>query len=351
MKTVVKTLFGSVLYGTNTPSSDVDYKEIFIPNAKDIVLGTVKNNFSMNTSDNTVKNTADDVDHEYFSLQYFLKLAIKGETIALDMIHTPDRLIVGQDPTMQYVWNFIKENRSKLYTTDMKAYLGYVKKQAAKYGIKGTRMAALREVLNVVDTLPLEYHKTMEEASAEAFTPGGPKHISMTRSTKVYEFLDKLPSNNYAFLEVDEQGNTFYNVLGSKHQSTIRVLELKQKLHRVWNQFGERARQAELNEGIDWKSLSHALRGGYQLKEIYQTGDLKYPLKDAKLLREVKEGKHDFKYVSSLLEDLIHTVDNEAFIAKKNGMPEQVDTTMWDQFVHDVYLEQIKLEYNLRTLP
>lgn len=31
MKTVMKSYFGSHLYGTSTPESDVDFKEIFIP--------------------------------------------------------------------------------------------------------------------------------------------------------------------------------------------------------------------------------------------------------------------------------------------------------------------------------
>ncbi|WDR21760.1 hypothetical protein CPTAKMNP4_095 [Salmonella phage vB_SenM-AKM_NP4] len=50
MKTVVKSYFGSHLYGTSTPESDVDFKEIFVPNARDILLGRAMNHTNFNTN-------------------------------------------------------------------------------------------------------------------------------------------------------------------------------------------------------------------------------------------------------------------------------------------------------------
>jgi predicted nucleotidyltransferase len=34
MKTVVRMRFGSHLYGTSTPESDLDFKSVFLPDAK-----------------------------------------------------------------------------------------------------------------------------------------------------------------------------------------------------------------------------------------------------------------------------------------------------------------------------
>ncbi|CAL1777454.1 nucleotidyltransferase [Acinetobacter phage vB_AbaM_Konradin-v2] len=36
---VMQCVFGSKLYGTSTPSSDLDIKGIFIPDAKSIIMG------------------------------------------------------------------------------------------------------------------------------------------------------------------------------------------------------------------------------------------------------------------------------------------------------------------------
>lgn len=49
MKIIAKVLFGSKLYGADGPESDTDYKEIYVPSARDIIIGNVKNHMSRNT--------------------------------------------------------------------------------------------------------------------------------------------------------------------------------------------------------------------------------------------------------------------------------------------------------------
>ncbi|AZV01026.1 nucleotidyltransferase [Escherichia phage vB_EcoM_005] len=296
MRTVMKGYFGSHLYGTSTPESDVDFKEIFVPHPRDILLGTAMNHTNLNTNNTASKNTKDDVDHELYSLKYFFKLAAEGETVALDMLHTPPELVVKSD--LPDVWKFIQDNRSRFYTTNMKAYLGYVRKQASKYGVKGSRVEDI-------------------------------KH--------------RLPENEFCewvFHNHEKTGpQTFYTVLGRKYQTTLSLIELKQSLNKLDAEYGERARKAEANEGIDWKALSHAYRAGYQLKEIYQTGDLQYPLRTAPFILEIKQGLHAFKDVQAELEAIVDEVETNAIWAAKNGMPEKVDMKFWDKFVEEVYLE------------
>lgn len=336
---VMQSLFGSSLYGTATPESDVDYKGIYIPPARNLILGNAKSHYSQNTSGKNQKNTADDIDLEMYSLQYFIQLAVKGETIALDMIHTPSEKIVDYD--FIEPWDFIVENRSKFYTTDMKAYLGYVKKQAAKYGIKGTRMAALRQVWDAIKDLETEYYITPGQALRESDFSCA-KHVNCRRFYKVADVVSQLPINDYCKISTcPKTGNQFYDVMGVKHQLTIKLSELKQKVSTEWEKYGERARQAERNEGIDWKAMHHAIRGGRQLQEIYSTGDLNYPLVNSEELLAIKQGKFEFKYVSELLEWLIADVDRLAIEAGKNGMPAKVDTDFWESFVHEVYRDHI----------
>ncbi|AFL47447.1 nucleotidyltransferase [Acinetobacter phage ZZ1] len=332
MRLIMKTVFGSALYGTQTPESDTDIKGIFIPGARDLILGNPVEHYLNNTAGDNVKNTANDVDEEMYSLKQFIAMAVKGETIALDMLHSNTQHIIDYD--YMEPWDFIYNNRHRFYTTDMKAYLGYVKKQASKYGIKGTRMAALREVWEIV---------SKEEVGYDRPSPYGWKSFTLDR------VIDKLPQNEYCFTVTNEDtGQVFYEVLGAKHQLTVSLASFVSAIKKQWEKYGARARQAELNQGVDWKSMHHAIRGGFQLQEIYKTGDLQYPLKDAKLLLDIKLGKLSFKEVSEILEDTISDVDRLAIEASKNGMPAEVDTKFWDKFIEDVYLEQIKLEYKLK---
>lgn len=321
MKTIVKTYFGSHLYGTSTPESDVDFKEIYVPHARDILTGNVKEHMSKNTNNTSSKNTKDDVDHELYSLKYFFKLAADGETVALDMLHTPPSLVVKSD--LPVVWKYIQDNRSRFYTTNMKSYLGYVRKQASKYGVKGSRLAVLRQALK------------RSNEWGQYFDNGAVIRLShMKNVLPVGEFASWVETEN------EKTGKqTFYNLLDRKFQDTLTNKEFNAILVKLEENYGERARKAEANEGIDWKALSHACRGGLQLLEIYKTGDLVYPLQDAPFILDVKLGKHTFKTVQEFLEDIVDQVEQASEQAAKNGMQQKVDMSFWDDFLEQVYLE------------
>lgn len=321
MKTIVKTYFGSHLYGTSTPESDVDFKEIYVPHARDILTGNVKEHMSKNTNNTSSKNTKDDVDHELYSLKYFFKLAADGETVALDMLHTPPSLVVKSD--LPGVWKYIQDNRSRFYTTNMKSYLGYVRKQASKYGVKGSRLAVLRQALK------------RSNEWGQYFDNGAVIRLShMKNVLPVGEFASWVETEN---AKTGKQ--TFYNLLDRKFQDTLTNKEFNAILVKLEENYGERARKAEANEGIDWKALSHACRGGLQLLEIYKTGDLVYPLQDAPFILDVKLGKHTFKTVQEFLEDIVDQVEKASEQAAKNGMQQKVDMSFWDDFLEQVYLE------------
>ena len=321
MKTIVKAYFGSHLYGTSTPESDVDFKEIYVPHARDILTGNVKEHMSKNTNNTSSKNTKDDVDHELYSLKYFFKLAADGETVALDMLHTPQSLVVKSD--LPDVWKYIQDNRSRFYTTNMKSYLGYVRKQASKYGVKGSRLAVLRQALK------------RSNEWGQYFDNGAVIRLShMKNVLPIGEFASWVETEN------EKTGKqTFYNLLDRKFQDTLTNKEFNAILVKLEENYGERARKAEANEGIDWKALSHACRGGLQLLEIYKTGDLVYPLQDAPFILDVKLGKHTFKTVQEFLEDIVVQVEHASEQAAKNGMQQKVDMSFWDDFLEQVYLE------------
>lgn len=321
MKTIMKGYFGSHLYGTSTPESDVDFKEIYVPHARDILIGNVKEHMSKNTNNTSSKNTKDDVDHELYSLKYFFKLAADGETVALDMLHTPPSLVVKSD--LPDVWKYIQDNRSRFYTTNMKSYLGYVRKQASKYGVKGSRLAVLRQALK------------RSNEWGQYFDNGAVIRLShMKNVLPVGEFASWVETEN------EKTGKqTFYNLLDRKFQDTLTNKEFNAILVKLEENYGERARKAEANEGIDWKALSHACRGGLQLLEIYKTGDLVYPLQDAPFILDVKLGKHTFKTVQEFLEDIVDQVEQASEQAAKNGMQQKVDMSFWDDFLEQVYLE------------
>lgn len=72
MRKLVTIKFGSHLYGTSTPASDVDFKCVHIPDAADILLQRAKGSInSARAKAFKEKNTPGEVEEESYSLQKF----------------------------------------------------------------------------------------------------------------------------------------------------------------------------------------------------------------------------------------------------------------------------------------
>ena len=134
MRAIVRIKFGSHLYGTDTPQSDLDYKSVFVPDARDILLQRVKGSTSTKRPKaEGEKNFAGEIDEENYSLQRYLGLAAEGQTVALDVLFAPAQSMV-EPPAPE--WHEITRNRAKLITRKSTAFVGYCRQQANKYGIK-----------------------------------------------------------------------------------------------------------------------------------------------------------------------------------------------------------------------
>ena len=149
MKILVKAIAGSHLFGTDTPSSDTDYKGVYLPSAEDILLQKVKKTISIKTNTSGKKNTSEDVDIEYYSLHKYMQMLFEGQTVALELLWTPEDMILEKDP----LWDYITSHRDELIHSKVTAFVGYCKTQADKYGVKGSRMAAAKLFIQYLETL------------------------------------------------------------------------------------------------------------------------------------------------------------------------------------------------------
>lgn len=91
MQAIVEIKFGSHLYGTNTASSDLDIKGIYLPAKKDICLQRIQPVLATKRAKSPgEKNTSEDVDYELYSPGKYLALLAEGQTVALDMLFAPE---------------------------------------------------------------------------------------------------------------------------------------------------------------------------------------------------------------------------------------------------------------------
>jgi hypothetical protein len=299
---IVETLFGSHLYGLDTPSSDMDFKGIVLPTYDEILLGKASYHIDKSSNKSNGKNTKDDIDRTFYSLQYFIELACKGETVALDMLHgSPDKCTANSE-----IWEFLVANRHKFYTKSMKSYIGYVRKQAAKYGIKGSRVGALENVIRY-----LKNH-----------------------DPDILVGMISFPSCDFGKW-IQYKDNTYYEFAGSKFQDTLRVSYMLDTLEKIYANYGERSKLAKENQGIDWKAVSHCLRAGYQAKDIFTKGYFNYPLAETEYLKKVKAGELNF---ITEVEPEIERITKEVLrLSDESNLPENVDRTFWDDFIKDIH--------------
>ena len=302
MDLIVKMKFGSHLYGTNTDDSDVDYKGIFLPSRKEILLNSVPKCRSFSTNNDLKKNNPDDIDEDIYSLHYFLKLACEGQTVAMDMLHAPDSMLLESTD----IWESIVERKDRFYTKNLNSFITYARRQASKYGIKGSRLNAASQVLDLLK--------------------------SENPECRLRDVWDRLPRNEYCLdVGLDPNGMRQYQVCGKTFQESSMIGYVQPIISKFYDDYGHRAKLAAENKNIDWKAISHALRAAIQTKEIMLQGTITYPLKDAPFLLQVKAGQLDYtNEVAPALESLMDEVER---LVNQSNLPEKVDTEYWHNFL------------------
>lgn len=293
-----KTMFGSRLYGTNTPSSDIDWKEIFLPAIGNLLIGKKPTNIVVSTGGDQVRNTKDDVDYEYIPIQVFANDYIGGQTYAVELAFSvlSEEFTANQEVYSMAFLDFVHELTERYTTSNIKAMIGYAMNQAQIYGIKGTRLASVRKF-----TEKLNYELTSGNVKGDDklavlepwIIENGDKYMFMT----TFENMDKnLPG---------------VSVLEKIYPLSITVQEAFDRTMAAKAKYGSRAESAENAQGVDWKATAHAVRITMQAIDLLKNHKLVFPFPKEKveLLLSIKHGERTFAEVEALLTSLFEELD------------------------------------------
>lgn len=319
---IVQIKCGSHLYGTATPSSDLDIKGVYIPHARNIILQRIKPVIScIRDKRHGEKNTSEDVDYELYSLSKFLDLVADGQSLALEMLFAPESAFLSQPHPL---WKEIKIFAHTLFSKQAASFVRYCKKQANKYGIKGARIAVVR--------IALEHLQKAEDI-----------HGSASKLAVIEEQLRSLAIDN-EFLTISESEKpngtkaTYFEICGKKADLDASIKLARLIAQRLIDEYGDRALIAEQNDGIDWKAVSHAVRVGREAIEFISTQYLTFPRPEAKHLLDIKNGKIPFQQASDEIEQIIIELDQ---VVKNSNLPEFFDQISMDNFIEKIYKDQI----------
>jgi hypothetical protein len=324
MKTIVKMRVGSHLYGTSTPASDVDYKGVYIPDAEQILLQRVKDSMPDPQGKPRVKefgekNKAGDVDSEFYSLQRFLSLVAEGQTIGIDMIFAPKEAVVESSP----LWDYIVEHRDRLLNKDSAAFVGYCNSQAAKYSVKGERLAAARAAMELFRE---EWNNRGSQAKVQEVDR---ERLEALCTEHEWCNLLELPMGR------DQKLGWFFEVCGRKISLTTSVKVAFETCERIVNNYGKRAQIAEENTGVDWKALSHAVRVATEAIELMRTGKVTFPLPNREHVLAIKTGQIPYEEVTQEIESLRKEVEKATL---ESILPEEPDY----EFINGLVLREYR---------
>ena len=256
---VVVSLHGSMLYGLEREGSDVDIKAVYMPTFKDLLMGE---------SCKTVNKKCDDLDVEIEikSLPSFLKSAKSCDTNCIDMLWTPDDMIIHNTT----VWKDIRNYRQDLLSKNMKGLIGYIKTHTHKYSNKIQRFQEMNTLLEEIDFVE--------------------DNVKLSDTT-LPEIVDRNKFKYIRFVnQVSDNEQTYIEVCGKKYILSWECKLLKEALISELKRYGNRTKDGD-KKGLDTKSLSHALRVLCELKELVTTNNITFPLQNADFIKQVKTGE------------------------------------------------------------
>lgn len=290
-ETIYRIQHGSHLYGTNTPSSDLDYKEVYLPDVKSILTQKAKNAVASGPDkEEGAKNQAGDIDRQAFAVHKLFDMLVKGDIIGMEMIFTNPKQIEFCDRR----YTEILANKEIFLSRKVDGYVGYCRQQANKYGIRGSRVASVRKAMDFFQrAVDIDPNMRISELSVDLVNlVAGEEHadiVSIPNGASGTEMLH---------IEVCNKKQPFTNTVKQAHDC----------YKRIFDEYGARAKQAETNEGIDWKALSHAMRVGQQAIELLNTGFITFPRPNAPELLSIKKGEVPYKKIAEDLDVLLNQV-------------------------------------------
>jgi RNA repair pathway DNA polymerase beta family len=320
---LVEMRFGSHLYGTDTPESDLDLKGVYMPEARNILLQRVNPSITSSREKHAgERNQPGDVDREYYSLQRYLALLAAGQTVAIDMLFAPDAAMTSPPSP---VWRDIQAHAPRFVSRRASAFVRYCRQQANKYGIKGSRVAAARGALALIRTAE-EKHGTTARLGVL-----GPALARFVAATEHAAFVDAEAPSGAVVRQLE--------VCGRKIPLTASIKTAREVVQRLVAAYGQRAIQAERHEGVDWKALSHAVRVGREAVELFRTGRIVFPLPYADHLLRIKRGVLPYTVVADEIE---HLLDEVTAAAASSSLPTAPDEDAMEALVLRAYRGKVR---------
>lgn len=287
-KIIFEAIVGSKLYGTNGENSDTDIKGVFLPNIEDLILGKAPKCIQESTAKEGERNNKNDIDRTYYSLQYFLELAAKGETNAIDILfaYTNKDVVLIITPEWKYVIN----NIDKILTKNINAFIGYCKSQCIKYSLKGEKLHNYKQFKEFCERHIHDIDKNGKKPTVKQVLINqlGDFEKYIPESDKERIKFDRIDFGEHCYIVTSWNKESYISISDIKISLNDNVMDALHKIQRTIESYGKRSEIAEENNGADYKAISHCVRVLFEVEEILTKHKIDFPLKDKDFIKSIK---------------------------------------------------------------
>jgi hypothetical protein len=288
-KTVLKSIFGSHLFGTNVATSDQDYKEVYIPSLDSMLMGTSLKNKVAKTNKTETHNTENDVDSERINVITLIRDMVDGQTYAWELAFCPAVNGIETNPDFR---KFLYKMRKECLNKDVNGMIGYCLGQSRKYSLKGDKLNEVKKVLK----------------SLCAESPNATLQL----------IRDRLPIGEYLSIVPGEDNRGYYKVCDKMFLLNTTVGYVFPSIQNLHDKYGERAKAAAKMSGHDWKAIMHAVRVIGEAYELLTTNKLVFPRPERETLLKIRNGEMTMPQVQALIDAGLVMVESAA---KTSNLP------------------------------
>lgn len=306
---ILEIVTGSHLYGTATPESDKDYVGVFMPSIE-YVLGFKRCeevDFSVKVKDDLGKNTKDAVDRKLYEFRKYIVLAMENNPNIIETLFVNKENIIHCDDRGK---SLLDIRHKFLHRGLSKKFLGYAASQKHKMVIKRDNYFDFVQTLDFLHSI--DDGKSILEVATD------PKSKMKMRYDE---------NSNTKFVVIGD-----LNIIPSKTVKSVRQI-VKDRLDKVGN------REELLTKfGYDCKFAGHLIRLMVEGMELLKTGDLQFPIKERKMLRDIREGKWS---ISRVLEYSFELEKEIECLVESSPLPAKPDFEFLQSYTIDKLKQHI----------
>ncbi len=351
-KIIFKTIVGSQMFGTNTPTSDKDIAEIYMCDNDDLLGFEYKEHSDINK------------DYRRYEVGKFIKLLMNGNPNMLEILNSPQDCVL----TTSEEWFYIQRFKDMFVTKNIyNTMVNYAKSQLKKsHGlnklVNWEKDKTIRKsVLDFCYIYPLTKNKNTQAITLNSFLLDKGYFHEFCGLVKIDHFKDQYlmyyePSENFVGIIRDEITNddVCLSNVNEKH-SPIAILYFNKdgfSMHckdynnyQQWliNRSDERFNTNKKHgQGYDGKHISHIVRLLKTAREIGETNKIivRRSKEEIEYLLKIKNGEVDLgelvKWAEIETDNLKEVFENNSFL------PETVD----QKFCNDLLIKIRKSELN-----